>query len=293
MDLKIKLDQFRALEGKKVRVQKYPTSIEDLYDSKDEYEKRLSEYRKEVQKLQDVLYANDRYSILLVFQAMDAAGKDGAIKHVMSGINPAGCQVYSFKKPSNEELDHDFLWRTTKSLPERGRIGIFNRSYYEEVLVTKVHPEILDGQRLPGELLKDRKKLFQSRYEDIRNFEKYIHRNGVHVVKFFLNVSKDEQADRLLKRIEDPVKHWKVSPADVAERQHWNQYMEAYSVAISETTTNDSPWYIVPADDKRNARLIISAVLLETLTRLKLKYPEVSDEMKAEIEKSKQALHAE
>jgi PPK2 family polyphosphate:nucleotide phosphotransferase len=220
------------------------------------------------------MYAHDRYALLVIFQAMDAAGKDGVIKHVMSGINPMGCQVYSFKQPSQEEQDHDFLWRTTKCLPERGRIGVFNRSYYEEVLVVRVHPEFLDGQRLPDEALGAR--LWKHRYQSIVDFERHLVRNGTRVVKFFLHVSKEEQRERFLARIDTPEKNWKFGKTDVTERGLWNDYMRAYEQCLQATSTNEAPWYAVPADDKKNARLLVSEVLVQTMKRLKMRFPEPS-----------------
>ncbi len=220
---------------------------------------------------QELLYAHDRYSVLVILQAMDAAGKDGVIKHVMSGINPLGCQVFSFKQPSAEELEHDFLWRAAKRLPERGRIGVFNRSYYEEVLVVRVHPEFLDGQHLPGEIVED--NIWKRRYQSIVDFERHLHRNGTRVVKFFLHLSKDEQRKRFLARIDDPEKNWKFGERDVTERGRWNDYMRAYEQCLEATSTDEAPWHVVPADDKKNARLIVSQVLLDTMTRLKMRFP--------------------
>jgi len=229
-----------------------------------------------------MFYAQDRYSLLLIFQAMDAAGKDGAIKHVMSGVNPQGCQVYSFKQPSAEELDHDFLWRTTCRLPERGRIGIFNRSYYEEVLVAKVHPELLATQRLPKEI-ENGKNFWEKRYESIADFEKHLIRNGTRVIKFFLHVSAEEQARRFLDRIEEPEKNWKMSLGDIEERKFWNDYMKAYEDCLESTSKKHAPWYVIPADDKKNARLIISQVILEAFDDMELQYPEVSDAHREEL----------
>lgn len=239
-------------------------------------------------ELQDMLYAQDRWSVLLIFQAMDAAGKDGAIKHVMSGINPQGCQVFSFKAPSREELDHDFLWRCMKSLPERGRIGIFNRSYYEDTLVVRVHREILDNKRLPKELIT--KKIWDERFQDIRNFEKYLNRNGTIVRKFFLYVSKDEQKKRFLERIDNPEKNWKFSSADAKERGHWDEYMNAYEEMIRNTGTKDSPWYVVPADNKWFTRLVVAAAVIDALASLNLEYPEVGEEKLKELSEAKKLL---
>ena len=238
--------------------------------------------------MQDILYAQDKWSLLIIFQAMDAAGKDGAIKHVMSGVNPQGCQVSSFKAPSPEELDHDFLWRCQKHLPERGRIGIFNRSYYEEVLVVRVHEQILKNQKLPEKLVT--KDIWEDRFEDIRNFEKYLNRNGTIVIKFFLNVSKDEQKERFIERIEDPDKNWKFSAADAKEREFWKDYMHAYEEVIKNTSTQKSPWYVIPADDKSYARIAIASAIINALDELELEYPEVSQEKIAELNAIKKAL---
>jgi PPK2 family polyphosphate:nucleotide phosphotransferase len=241
--------------------------------------------------LQDILYAQDKYSLLVIFQAMDAAGKDGAIKHVMSGINPQGCQVSSFKGPSAEELDHDFLWRCQKHLPERGRIGIFNRSYYEEVLVVRVHEKILKSQKLPEKLVT--KDIWEERFKDIRNFEKYLHRNGTIVIKIFLNVSKDEQRKRFIERVDDPDKNWKFSAADARERGYWKDYMGAYDDMIKNTSTKDSPWYVVPADDKSYARIAVASAIIHSLDQMNLEYPKVSKEKISELQEIKKALLAE
>jgi len=238
--------------------------------------------------MQDILYAQDKWSLLIIFQAMDAAGKDGAIKHVMSGINPQGCQVSSFKAPSSEELDHDFLWRCQKHLPERGRIGIFNRSYYEEVLVVRVHEAILKGQKLPEKLVT--KDIWEDRFQDIRNFEKYLNRNGTIVIKFFLNVSKDEQKERFIERVDDPDKNWKFSVGDVKERGYWNDYMHAYEELIKNTSTEKSPWYVIPADNKSYARIAIASAIIHALDEMELEYPTVSDEKIAELQAVKKAL---
>ena len=242
-------------------------------------------------KLQDILYAQDRWAVLLIFQAMDAAGKDGAIKHVMSGVNPQGCQVASFKAPSSEELDHDFLWRCNKQLPERGRIGIFNRSYYEDVLVVKVHQELLGGSRLPQRLIK--KDIWENRYRDIRAYERYLANNGVVVRKFFLHVSREEQKRRFLERIENPDKNWKFSEADAKEREHWKEYMRAYEDMIRQTATEESPWYVVPADNKWFTRLVVAAAVVDTLDSLGLGYPKVGPEKIRELAEVKKALLAE
>lgn len=239
-------------------------------------------------EMQNILYAHDRWSLLLIFQAMDAAGKDGAIKHVMSGVNPQGCQVTSFKAPNPEELDHDFLWRCQKQLPERGRIGIFNRSYYEEVLVVRVHEQILKAQKLPEKLVTD--DIWQERFKDIRNFEKYLYRNGTKVIKFFLNVSKKEQKKRFIERIDNPEKNWKFSAADAKERTFWKDYMKAYEEMIRKTSTKESPWYVVPADNKSFARIVIASAVINALDELHLEYPKVGKEKIAELQAIKQIL---
>ncbi|MDE2429625.1 MAG: polyphosphate kinase 2 family protein, partial [Burkholderiales bacterium] len=281
--MKIKSQDFQVKEGEKVSLNKWPTLVKPLYESKSEYQKMLESQIAELSKFQKLQYASDRYAVLLIFQAMDAAGKDGAIKHVMSGINPQGCQVFSFKHPSALELDHDFLWRTTRDLPERGRIGIFNRSYYEEVLVVRVHPEILRSQNLPEASLNDT-MLWQGRYRSIVDMENHLHRNGTRIVKFFLHLSKEEQRKRFLARIDDPEKNWKFSNADIVERKFWKQYMEAYEACLSATSTSDAPWYVVPADDKENARLIISEIILDTFRQLKMQYPQPDAQRKQELQ---------
>ena len=270
--MSIDVSRFRVPEGKRVDLKKWPTKVKPFYDSKEHYRLLLADHVDRLAQRQDMLYAHDRYALLLIFQAMDAAGKDSVIKHVMSGINPQGCQVFSFKQPSATELDHDFLWRTAACLPERGRIGIFNRSYYEEVLVVRVHPEILQAQRLPAEVLADR-NIWKRRYQSIVDHERHLHRNGTRIVKFFLHVSKDEQRRRFLARIDDERKNWKFSAADVAERARWKDYMRAYENCLEATSTEQAPWYAVPADDKPNARLIVSQVVLDTMTNLKMRYP--------------------
>src|SRR5882724_5499317 len=241
-------------------------------------------------ELQDMLYAQDRWAVLLMFQAMDAAGKDGAIKHVMSGINPQGCQVYSFKAPSSEDLDHDYLWRCLKCLPERGRIGIFNRSYYEETLVVRVHPDFLEKQKLPPELVT--KDIWKERFQDIRSFERYLTRNGVAICKFFLHVSNKEQKKRFLERIQEPEKNWKFSANDAKERGHWDDYMEAYEDMIQNTATKEAPWYVVPADNKWFTRVVVAAAVIEALSSLDLHYPKVSDAKLKELAAAKRALNA-
>ena len=279
---------YRIESGKGFRLRDFdPTDTSHLHS--EEHAKELLENSiREMAELQDKLYAQDRWGVLLVFQAMDAAGKDGAIKHVMSGLNPQGCQVYSFKTPSAEELDHDFLWRTTRCVPERGRIGIFNRSYYEEVLVVRVHPEILQHERLPEKLRGN--NLWEDRFEDICNFERYLSRNGVVVRKFFLNVSKKEQKRRFLERLKNPEKNWKFSAADVHERAYWDDYMKAYEEMIVATSNKHSPWYVVPADNKWYTRLVVAAAIVDTLKDLELAYPIVSPEQRKQLQAAKAQL---
>jgi len=292
------LDQLRVPPGKKVKLKDYDPGwalTKELKQfGKDAVKGRAQELldlsRKELAEAQELLWASDTYSVLVVLQAMDTAGKDGVIKHVFSGVNPQGCQVYSFKKPSDEELDHTFLWRCMKALPERGRIGIFNRSYYEEVLVTRVHPELLERQRLPGKRSKD---FWEDRYEDINNFERHLTRNGTVIVKFFLHVSKEEQRRRLLARLDDPEKHWKFSLGDVQERQYWDDYVKAYESALSATSTAWAPWYIVPADTKVITRAIVAEVLTSTIRSLDLKYPTVSPEQRRALARAREELERE
>jgi len=290
--MKIKIKKFQVNEKDKVKLKEWPTKVDPLYSSKEEYEDLLIDQIKELGALQQLQYASDRYSLLVIFQAMDAAGKDGAIKHVMSGINPQGCQVFSFKHPSATDLDHDFLWRTNQCLPERGRIGIFNRSYYEEVLVVRVHPEILKAEQLPDQD-KDKKSIWKHRYESIVDSEKHLHRNGTRIIKFFLHISKDEQKKRFLDRIENPEKNWKFSAADIEERKFWDEYQYAYEECLSNTSTDHSPWYIIPADDKLNARLIISEVIINALKELDMQYPVTDDAKKAELATIREQLLAE
>ncbi|MBU1691051.1 MAG: polyphosphate kinase 2 family protein [Gammaproteobacteria bacterium] len=280
--MKIKSKDFRVKEGKKVSLKKWPTLVKPAYKSKKKYKKLLKKQVTELSELQRLHYASNRYAVLLIFQAMDAAGKDGAIRHVMSGINPQGCQVFSFKHPSATELEHDFLWRTTQSLPERGRIGIFNRSYYEEVLIVRVHPEILQGQGLPDGLL-DEKTVWPERYRSIVDQENHLYRNGTRIIKFFLHLSEEEQRKRFLDRIDEPEKNWKFCLADIVERKFWKQYMHAYEACLSATSTKNSPWYVVPADDKKNARLIVSRIILDTFKALKMSYPETDAKRQKEL----------
>jgi PPK2 family polyphosphate:nucleotide phosphotransferase len=279
--MKIDCQDFRSTGEKKIKINDLPTSVKPFFKSKSDYQSILEKHTGKLSELQNVLYADDRYAVLLIFQAMDAAGKDGCIKHVMSGINPQGCQVFSFKHPSAQDLDHDFLWRTTVCLPERGRIGIFNRSYYEEVLIVRVHPEILRAQRLPAEYMHGH--IWSGRYRSIVELEGHLHRNGTRIVKFFLHVSEDEQRKRFLERIDQPEKNWKFSQADMQERGLWKDYMKAYEECINATSTKDSPWYVVPADDKKNARLIVSQVVVDTLQTLQLSYPKVDKERIKEL----------
>jgi len=287
--MKIDVKEFLVREGETVNLKKWPTQAKPFYISKKQLKKTLRDRVAEMSDLQSLLYASNHYAVLLIFQAMDAAGKDSAIKHVMSGVNPQGCQVFSFKHPSLEELDHDFLWRTTRSLPERGRIGIFNRSYYEEVLIVRVHPELLRGQGLPDKKI-DEKIIWEERYRSIHDLEGHLHRNGTRIVKFFLHVSKEEQRKRFLARIDEPDKNWKFSRADIEEREHWNDYMKAYEACLSATSTRQSPWYVVPADDKANARLIISQIILDTLNGLKMEYPRLSGKQRKELRAMRQLL---
>jgi PPK2 family polyphosphate:nucleotide phosphotransferase len=286
---KIKTKRFRVPEGQRIDLREWPTRVKRVYRSKADYQKILKKHVERLSSRQELLYASNQYAILLIFQAMDAAGKDGVIRHVMSGVNPQGCQVFSFKHPSPEELEHDFLWRTTRDLPERGHIGIFNRSYYEEVLIVRVHPDILAAENIPdaGHAEKD---LWKSRYQSIVNFERHLLRNGTRIVKFFLHISKEEQRKRLLARIDDPDKNWKISPADVEERKFWKEYMKAYAGCLEETSTTEAPWYVVPADDKENARLIVSQVILDTIEEMKLRYPETGEQRKAELRRTRARL---
>jgi PPK2 family polyphosphate:nucleotide phosphotransferase len=282
MKMKIDIKDFRVPQGKKVKLDKWPTQVKPVYKSKKQYQEMLDRQIAELSVQQQLQYASDSYAVLLIFQAMDAAGKDGAIKHVMSGINPQGCQVFSFKHPSAEELEHDFLWRTTQCLPERGRIGIFNRSYYEEVLIVRVHPDILRSQGLPDGLADD-KTIWKQRYRSIVDLENHLYRNGTRIIKFFLHLSEGEQRKRFIERIDDPDKNWKFSLADIEERKFWKQYMRAYEECLGATSTDIAPWYAVPADDKENARLIVSEVILDTFKSLDLAYPRPSAEHQREL----------
>ena len=287
--MKINSKHFRVRAGEKVDLKQWPTRIKPFYKSKEHYKKILAQHVAELSERQSLLYAYNRYSVLLIFQGMDAAGKDGVIKHLMSGVNPEGCEVFSFRQPSTEERKHDFLWRTNLRLPERGKIGIFNRSYYEEVLIVRVHPEILQGQGLPDELL-DERTIWAERYRSIVDMEKHLHRNGTRIVKFFLHLSKEEQRTRFLTRIDVPDKNWKFSLADVEERKQWKHYMKAYESCLSATSTATAPWHIVPADDKENALLIVSHVVLDSLKQLRMTYPKADNARRKELQSFRKLL---
>jgi PPK2 family polyphosphate:nucleotide phosphotransferase len=287
--MKIHAKDFRVREGDEVDLEKWPTRVDPVCKSKEQYQELLEEHVAQLSSQQQLLYATNRHAILLIFQAMDAAGKDGAIRHVMSGVNPQGCQVFSFKHPSAAELEHDFLWRTTRDLPERGRIGIFNRSYYEEVLIVRVHPEILRGEGIP-DTPHDVKAVWRDRYRSIVDLERHLHANGTHIVKFFLHLSKEERCKRFLARIDEPEKNWKFSLADIEERKFWKHYMKAYEECLSATSTAGSPWYVVPADDKENARLIVSQIVLDTFDGLEMSYPKSSAERERELKSIRMRL---
>jgi PPK2 family polyphosphate:nucleotide phosphotransferase len=285
----IHIDDFRVREGSEVDLKKWPTRTALVYRDDDDYQSILKDHVKKLSSMQERLYASGSYAVLLIFQAMDAAGKDGVIAHVMSGVNPQGCDVFSFKHPSPAEIKHDFLWRTTRDLPERGKIGIFNRSYYEEVLIVRVHPEILEAEGVP-QTQKGGKSLWEERYRSIVSLERHLERNGTRIVKFFLHLSKDEQRKRFLARIDDPEKNWKFSSTDIAERGYWKQYMKAYEKCLSATSTKYAPWYVVPADDKQNARLIVSRIVLDTIGKLKLEFPRSPATRKKELDKLRKQL---
>jgi PPK2 family polyphosphate:nucleotide phosphotransferase len=287
--VKIDAKDFRVASGKRVKLSKWPTIVKPIYKSKEEYKDLLDKHIAELSSLQQLHYASDRYALLLIFQGMDSAGKDGAIRHVMSGINPEGCEVFSFKQPSAEELQHDFLWRTTRHLPERGRIGIFNRSYYEEVLVVRVHPKILQSQDLPKELI-DNKAIWEERYRSIVDLERHLHCNGTRIVKIFLHLSQEEQRKRFLARIDEPDKNWKFSLADIHERKYWKDYTEAYESCLQATSTHHAPWFVVPADDKENARLIVSRIVLDALEDLRMAYPKTNAKRRAELQSIRKLL---
>ncbi|MGO9935247.1 MAG: ADP-polyphosphate phosphotransferase [Steroidobacteraceae bacterium] len=285
----IQSNDFRVREGRQVDLKKWPTRIDPVYENIRRYRELLAAHTKALSAQQQLLYASNSHALLLIFQAMDAAGKDGAIEHVMSGVNPQGCQVFSFKHPSATELQHDFLWRTTRELPERGRIGIFNRSYYEEVLIVRVHPEILRAEGLPDGM-QDEKRIWRDRYRSILGLEQHLDRNGTRIIKFFLHLSKEEQRKRFLERIDKPEKNWKFSTADIEERKYWDQYMKAYEKCLGATSTTHAPWYIVPADDKLNARLIVSRILLDTIEALRLSFPKTSAARRRELRSLRQQL---
>ena len=290
-ELELRLKHIMVPPGHKISLRKdYDPGFTAGFKDKKDARKKLERNIAELAEYQDILYAQDTYALLLIFQAMDAAGKDGAIKHVMSGVNPQGCQVYSFKSPSAEELDHDYLWRTNKVMPERGRIGIFNRSYYEEVLVVRVHPELLDHQKIPPSA---RENIWKRRYDQINNMEKYLSENGVVILKFFLNVSKEEQKKRFLERIDRPEKNWKFSTADAKERAFWDDYQKAYEDCLNRTSTEWAPWFAVPADNKWFTRLTVSEIVVRTLKRLNLRYPEVSEERRQELLEIRKLLEDE
>ena len=287
--MKIHSQNFRVRPGTKVDLKEWPTIGKPIFKSKKQYQKLLEEHIGELSSLQQLHYASNRYALLLIFQGMDSAGKDGAIRHVMSGVNPQGCEVFSFKQPSAEELEHDFLWRTTCRLPERGRIGIFNRSYYEEVLVVRVHPEILRNQGLPEEL-RDETTLWEERYRSMVDLEGHLYRNGTRTVKIFLHLSLEEQRKRFLERLDEPDKNWKFSLSDIHERKYWNDYMKAYEACLSATSTHHAPWYVVPADDKENARLIVSRIVLDALKGLKMAYPKPTEKRRLELQSIRKQL---
>jgi PPK2 family polyphosphate:nucleotide phosphotransferase len=287
--MKLSSKHFRVQPGDKVQLSEWPTIVKPFCKSKKEYHELLGEHVQELSALQQLYYASNRYALLLIFQGMDSAGKDGAIRHVMSGVNPQGCEVFGFKQPSADELEHDFLWRTTRCLPERGRIGIFNRSYYEEVLVVRVHPELLRGEGLSAKL-RDEKDFWEKRYRSIVDFEEHLHRNGTRIVKVFLHLSKDEQRKRFLERIDEPDKNWKFSLADIHERKYWKDYMQAYETCLKATSTPHAPWYVVPADDKENARLIVSQIVLDALSDLKMAYPKTTPKRRQELKSIRKLL---
>jgi PPK2 family polyphosphate:nucleotide phosphotransferase len=287
--MKIDSNDFRVRPGEKVKLREWPTSVKPFCNSKKRYQELLHEHVENLNALQRLHYASNRYALLLIFQGMDAAGKDGAIRHVMSGVNPQGCEVFSFKQPTADELEHDFLWRTTRHLPERGRIGIFNRSYYEEVLVVRVHPEVLRDQRLPEEEFEG-KHIWKERFQSIVNLESHLFRNGTRIVKFYLHLSKDEQRKRFLERIDEPDKNWKFSLTDIHERKYWKHYTKAFEECLSATSTHHAPWFVVPADDKENARLVVSQIVLDTLGELKMAYPKTTAKRLLELKSIRKLL---
>jgi len=287
--MSIKINDFKVTPGEKFILRDCPTQTDPLYQSKKHYKRMLKKQVTKLSKQQQLLYGSNKYSLLLIFQAMDTAGKDGVIRHVMSGINPQGCQVTSFKHPSANELEHDFLWRTNQALPERGRIGVFNRSYYEEVLIVRVHPKVLEAQKIPEEHFA-KGDLWQDRFRSINNVEKHLHNGGTHIIKIFLHLSQEEQRLRFIDRIDDPDKNWKFTDADIKEREFWPQYQEAYQACLQETSTSDNPWYAVPADDKKNARLIVAKIMHKTLKALNMSYPISDEQRKLELQLLKQKL---
>ena len=287
--MKINSKDFRVRPGEKVKLREWPTIVKPFCKSKKRYQELLGEHVEELSSLQQLHYASNRYALLLIFQGMDAAGKDGAIRHVMSGVNPQGCQVFSFKQPSADELEHDFLWRTTCRLPERGQIGIFNRSYYEEVLIVRVHPEILRNEGLAEEL-RDEKNIWTERYRSIVDLERHLYRNGTRTIKVFLHLSREEQRKRFLERIDEPDKNWKFGLADIHERKYWKHYMNAYEACLNGTSTQHAPWYVVPADDKENARLIVSQIVLDALNELKMAYPKPTAKRRRELKSIRKLL---
>jgi len=287
--MKINSKDFRVGSGGRVKLKEWPTIVKPFCESKKQYRRLLEEHVDALSSLQRLHYASDRYALLLIFQGMDAAGKDGAIRHVMSGVNPQGCQVVSFKQPSADELEHDFLWRSTRRLPERGQIGIFNRSYYEEVLVVRVHPELLRSQGLPEEL-RDEKTIWNERYRSIVDLESHLYRNGTRIIKIFLHLSKKEQRKRFLERIDEADKNWKFSLSDFHERTYWKPYVKAYEACLNATSTHHAPWYVVPADDKENARLIVSRLVLDALDGLNMAYPKINAKRRRELKSIRQQL---
>ena len=287
--MKIQSKTFRVRPGEKVDLKRWPTIVKPFFKSAQQYQELLEKQGRELSSLQDLHYALNRYALLVIFQGMDAAGKDGAIRHVMSGMNPAGCAVFSFKQPSAEEMEHDFLWRTTCRLPERGRIGVFNRSYYEDVLIVRVHPNILSEQGLSEEL-RDEKTIWKERFRSIVDLERHLDHNGTRTLKVFLHLSQEEQRKRLLERIDDPHKNWKFNASDLHERKYWKHYMEAYEACFSATSTAHAPWYIVPADNKDNARLIVSRILLDTLQDFKMTHPKVTEKRRLELQSIRKQL---
>jgi PPK2 family polyphosphate:nucleotide phosphotransferase len=287
--MKINSKDFSVTSGKKINLSKWPTKVKPFCKSKKRYKKLLEAHVEELSSLQQLHYASNRYALLLIFQGMDAAGKDGAIRHVMSGVNPQGCEVFSFKQPTADELEHDFLWRTNRHLPERGRIGIFNRSYYEEVLVVRVHPEILRSQGLSEEL-RDERNIWKERYRSILDLEQHLYRNGTRIIKIFLHLSKDEQRKRFLERIDEPDKNWKFSLTDIHERKYWKHYMEAYADCLTATSSRHAPWFVVPADDKEDARLIVSRIILDALNELRMAYPKITAKRRRELKSIRERL---